>query len=120
MKKDAEISEDWIENVIRDFITTSPRNTMQSETGEPAWDSALVGFASGADPIWQQYKEYVGAFHWTPWEVFNQHRPEENVSAEQLTVVSWILPQRDLVRKKNRRSRKYPSEEYLAHMKEGE
>ena len=112
MKKDIDISAEWIKSLIRNFIATSPGNTMQSEADEPAWDSALVGFASGADQIWQQYKEYVGAFHWTPWEVFNQHRPAENVSAEQLTVISWILPQRDLVRKTNRRGKKYPSEEW--------
>jgi len=112
MKKNINISADWIKSLIRDFIATSPSNTMQSEANEPAWDSALVGFASGADQIWQQYKEYVGAFHWTPWEVFNQHHPEETVSAEQLSVISWILPQRDLVRKANRRGKKYPSEEW--------
>lgn len=112
MKKDAQITGDWVEHLIADFIAASTRNTLQNETGEPAWDSALVGFAAGADPIWQQYKEYVGAFHWTPWEVFNQHRPEENVSAEQLTVISWVLPQRDAVRNANRKSRKYPAEEW--------
>jgi epoxyqueuosine reductase QueG len=112
MKNDVDISADWIKSLIREFIATSPGNTMQSEADEPAWDSALVGFAAGADQIWQQYKEYVGAFHWTPWEVFNQHRPKENVSAEQLTIISWILPQRDFVRKTNLRSKKYPSEEW--------
>ena len=112
MKKSAQITEDWMRNLIRDFIAASPFNTMQDETGEPAWDSALVGFSSGADQIWQQYKEYVGAFHWTPWEVFNQHCSEENVSADELTVVSWVLPQREAVRKANRRSRKFPAEEW--------
>ncbi len=112
MEKHARISHDWIKRLILNFITTSPYNTMQNETGEAAWDSVLVGVASGADPIWQQYKEYVGAFHWTPWEVFNQHHPEENVSAEQLTVVSWILPQREMVRNTNRRAKRYPSEEW--------
>ncbi|MFH0725351.1 MAG: epoxyqueuosine reductase [Pseudomonadota bacterium] len=112
MKKKADITGDWIKNLIRDFIAASPLNTLQNGTGEPAWDSALVGFASGADPIWQQYKEYVGAFHWTPWEVFNQHRPEKTVSAAQLTVVSWILPQRELVRQANRRTKKFPAEEW--------
>ena len=72
---DAQISGDWIEKRIGAFIVASPENTMQDQTGEPAWDDALVGVASGDDPIWQQYKEYVGAFHWTPWEVFNQHCP---------------------------------------------
>lgn len=97
---------DWIEQ----FIAASPLNTMQDSSGDAAWDSALVGFASGADPLWQQYKEYIGAFHWTPWEVFNQHRAEENVNAEQLTVISWVLPQRTQVRKANRQQKKYPAE----------
>jgi hypothetical protein len=112
MKKKAKITGKTIKGWIEDFVATSSHNTMQNAAGEPAWDSALVGFAAGSDQIWQQYKEYVGAFHWTPWEVFSQHRPEIPVSAEQLAVVSWILPQRDSVRKTNRRARKYPSEEW--------
>ncbi len=106
------ISGDWIKKRIGDFIATSGHNSMQNQAGDPAWDRVLVGFASGADQIWQQYKAYIGAFHWTPWEVFFQHRPGKTVSPDQLTVVSWILPQREMVRKTNRRARKYPSEEW--------
>ena len=85
---------------------------MQNKTGDPAWDDVLVGSTSGADSIWQQYKEYVGAFHWTPWEVFNQHCSQESACAEELTVISWVLPQRELVRKANRKAKKYPAEEW--------
>ena len=98
--------------MIRDFIATSPQNTMQNKAGDAAWDDVLVGFAAGTDSIWQQYKEYVGAFHWTPWEVFNQHCPQESAGAEGLTVISWVLPQRALVRKANRKAKKYPAEEW--------
>ncbi len=112
MKNSGNISRDWIEDLIRDFIATSPRNNMKNKTEDPAWDNVLVGFAAGADSIWQQYKEYVGAFHWTPWEVFNQHCPQESAGAEELTVISWVLPQRELVRKANRRAKKYPAEEW--------
>ena len=112
MENSANVSADWIRGLIRDFVAASPHNTMKNETEEPAWDDVLVGFASGADSIWQQYKEYVGAFHWTPWEVFNQHRPEASAGPEELTVVSWVLPQREEVRKANRRAKKYPSEEW--------
>jgi len=112
MENSAGISADWIKDLVRDFIVTSTHNTMQNDTEDPAWDDALVGFASGADPIWQQYKEYVGPFHWTPWEVFAQHCPGESAGAEELTVVSWVLPQREAVRKANRRAKKYPSEEW--------
>jgi epoxyqueuosine reductase QueG len=112
VEKSTNISRDWIEDLIRDFIAASPQNTMKNNTGEPAWDDVLVGFATGADPIWQHYKEYVGAFHWTPWEVFNQHCPQESAGAEELTVISWVLPQRKLVRQANRKTKKYPSEEW--------
>jgi epoxyqueuosine reductase len=112
MKEEPLVSRQFIIDLIQKFIAASPLNSMQDGSSEPAWDSALVGFSSGADQIWQQYKEYIGAFHWTPWEVFNQHRSEENVSAEQLTVISWILPQRKKVREANRRADKYPAEEW--------
>jgi len=102
----------WIGDIIRNFLAASPKNTMEDGSGEAAWDDVLVGFASGADPIWQQYKEYVGAFHWTPWEVFSQHCPGEAVKPEELTVISWVLPQRKIVRDANRENRTYPAERW--------
>ncbi len=120
MAQDGDRHGKWIEDLIHAFISTSPHNTMQNEAGDAAWDMALVGFASGADPIWQQYKEYIGAFHWTPWEVFNQHIPEENSCAADLTVISWILPQRQMVRKSNRLAKQYPSEEWARIRVHGE
>lgn len=113
VEKDFVISENWLKGVIENFIATSPCNSMQNKAGDPAWDSVLVGFAGGADPIWQQYKEYIGAFHWTPWEVFNQqHYAKEWTGAEDLTVIAWVLPQREMVRKSNRWAVVYPSEEW--------
>jgi len=100
----------WVEDFIRDFIVTSPHNTMEDESKEAAWDDVLVGFSSGADPMWQQYKEYIGAFHWTPWEVYTQHCPKEPAAPDELTVISWVLPQRKQVREANRRAEKYPAE----------
>lgn len=120
MEKIGRVTENWVKGTIEDFIANSPLNTMDDQTGEPAWDSFLVGFASGADQIWQQYKEYVGAFHWTPWEVFNQHHSQENVSADQLTVISWVLPQRKSVRKTNLKTKIYPSEEWARIRVHGE
>lgn len=37
MKKDPDMSADWIERLIQDFIDTSPHNTMRNKTGDPAW-----------------------------------------------------------------------------------
>ena len=112
MEQAEKSSGNWVRDLIRDFIAASPSNTMRNKAGDPAWDHALVGFASGADPLWQQYKEYIGGFHWTPWEVFNQHCPGERAAPGELTVISWVLPQRAQVRQANRRARRYPSEEW--------
>ncbi len=106
------IDAQWIREWILGFIAHSPLNSMQNAAGGPAWDGALVGFAAGADPIWQQYREVVGAFHWTPWEVYSQHCPSQPAGAADLTVISWVLPQREPVRNSNRRARKFPSEEW--------
>lgn len=118
MENNHPISENWVKELIQDFIVDSPLNTMHNENNDPAWDTALVGFSSGIDPIWQQYKEVVGGFHWTPWEVFNQHG--ENARADLLTVISWILPQRKQVCKSNRRAKTYPSEEWARIRVHGE
>ena len=112
MKNNTLISGDWIRDLIGDFIATSPHNTMKNATEDRAWDDVLVGFSSGADQIWQQYKEYVGAFHWTPWEVFSQQCPKESAAPDELTVISWVLPQREDVRRANRRAKKYPAEDW--------
>jgi len=57
LKNSTDITGIRIKELIRAFISTSSQNTMRDNTGESAWDDVLVGFASGADPIWQQYKE---------------------------------------------------------------
>ncbi|MEW5913059.1 MAG: epoxyqueuosine reductase [Thermodesulfobacteriota bacterium] len=105
-------SQAWVRGIINGFLDESPANNMRNQAQDKAWDDALVGFASGADPIWQQYKEYVGPFHWTPWEVYNQHQPGAPAPASELTVISWVLPQREMVRKANRQAKKYPAEEW--------
>ncbi len=102
----------WITGLINEFLASSPSNDMVNPAGEKAWDQALVGFAAGTDPIWQMYKEYVGPFHWTPWEVFNQHDPGDPVTAGELSVIVWVLPQREMVRLAHRKAKKWPSEEW--------
>jgi epoxyqueuosine reductase len=102
----------WIENVIRDFIERSPENTLQGAFQEKAFENPLVGFANGADPIFESYKRYVGPFHWTPLEIFNQTFPASNATSEELTVISWILPQTVATKTDNRRQSTYPAERW--------
>jgi hypothetical protein len=92
---------DWIARLIGDFCA-GPANTLQDATSEPAWDAPLVSFARGDDPLWQQYKEYVGPDHWTPAEIFATTFPGAAFEPADLTVICWILPQTERTRADNR------------------
>ena len=74
----------WIEDVILNFIERSAENTLQGPFQEKAFENPLVGFANGADPIFESYKQYVAAYHWTPLEIFSQTFPGSSVKAEEL------------------------------------
>lgn len=69
-------SADWIQSLIKDFVKTSLENTLQNPENDRAFDTPLVGFSSGADSIYQDFKDHVGAFHWTPIEIFALAFPE--------------------------------------------
>jgi len=73
-----------------------------------------VGFSRGDDPLYREYKEreYVGPFHWTPLEIFSISFPSSEVSAEDLTVISWVLPQSKATKSDNRKEKTYPSERW--------
>ncbi len=40
-----------ISRIIQDFLRRSPENSLKNQLGEPAWEEALIGFSSGADPL---------------------------------------------------------------------
>jgi len=102
-----------VEKIILDFINTSPENSLKMTPDEPAWEEALIGYSSGADPIYNDFKAVVGEFHYTPAEIFNLTFPEENAAPEALSVISWALIQRDIVKKDNRAEDFYPSERWV-------
>ena len=102
-----------IEQIIDNFIKTSPENTMTMDPDEPSWDRALVGFSSGSDPVFESFKEHVGEFHYTPEEIFNLEYPKKPAKPEELTVISYILPHRDATKKDNRAEDFYPADRWV-------
>ncbi len=100
-------------DLMRGFINTSPENTLKNKENEKAWEEVLVGFSNGADPLYQQYKEYVGSFHRTPLEIFHEAFPEMEVQAGDLTIVSWVLPSTEATKADNRKEKLYPSERWV-------
>lgn len=102
----------WIEGILLDFIKNSPANTLEDRRGEKAFEDLIVGFSKGDDPLWNAYKQYVGPYHWTPWEIFTRSFPERGVTPGELSVISWILPQREATKADNRKEQRYPSERW--------
>ena len=86
-----ETSAAWLEGVIHAFCR-GPENMLPGPFSERTWDAPLVGFADGADALYEQYKHVVGPSHWSPLEAFLLAWPGSQAQAQELTVVSWILP----------------------------
>jgi len=103
----------WMTALIREHTANSPTNSLHTESKEKAWDEPLVGFSRGDDPIFQQFKEYVGPFHWTPLEIFQLTFPDVSVKPAELAVISWILPHTEAIKADLRKQTKDPSEKWI-------
>ncbi len=103
----------WIESTIKSFINNSPENSLKNEENDRAWMDPLVGFSSGNDPLYREFKEYIGSFHWTPQEIFTRTFPGLKVNPDELTVISWILPHNERTKSDNRKQNAYPSERWV-------
>ena len=109
----------WLEGIIREFIN-SPANSLQNEARERAWEDPLVGFSSGDDLLYTEFKEHVGPFHWTPREIFSLAYPGPELAPERLTVISWVLPQTAKAKKDNAREKVFPAERWARSRMFGE
>lgn len=108
----------FVTTLIRDFARSAENSLKSREAepgwaGEPAWDEPLVGFSSGADPIYAAFKEHVGEFHWSPAEAFAKAFPEDQARPEELTVISWILPQTEATHQDQKTQTRLPAERWI-------
>ncbi|HEY5498566.1 MAG TPA: hypothetical protein VIK19_09535, partial [Syntrophales bacterium] len=104
---------------INKFLS-STHNSLQTISGEKAWEEALIGFSSGSDPLYQQLKFDIGSFYWTPLEIFSLAYPTISCKPEDLTIVSWVLPQTAATREDQRRQKKFPAERWSRSRNFGE
>lgn len=102
----------WIEGIIKSFINESPENTLKNNLNEKAWAVPLIGFSNGADPLYQFYKKDIGEFYLTPYEIFIDAFPNVEVTPEQLTVISWVLPQTEITKIEHRKQTQFPTERW--------
>lgn len=103
-----------LEQLIKNFIKESDQNRRAQLDQGVYWEEPLVGFASGLDPLFFEYKTTIGPFHLTPREIIagvlkDKGRGLLLTEIEQISVVSWILPTPEDTRRSNRREDRYPS-----------
>jgi len=120
MEESMQNQEAWIESIIRDYVRDSENNSLRNDAGEKAWDDVLIGFSRGDDPLYPFYKTDIGTFYWLPAEAYAIACPGTDATPEELTVISWVLPQRGTTKADNRKQRKYPSERWVRARQHGE
>lgn len=102
-----------VREMIETIVMFSPENVLGGPFGnEPAWGKPMVGFCTGDDPVFKTFRDAIGEDHWTPLEIFIRAFPELEVKAEDLSVISWILPQTAITKEDHRKEREYPSERW--------
>ncbi len=103
-----------LEQLIKNFIHESIQNRRTQLDHGTYWEEPLVGFASGLDPLFFEYKSLIGSFHLTPREIIARALKEKGrelllSEMEQISVLSWVLPASEDTRKSNRQEEKFPS-----------
>ena len=100
-----------IESLVTGFAD-SKENLNGMPGNERVFGRPLVGFAAGDDLIWEQLKEQIGDFYWTPAEAFALACPESVAAPAELSVVSWVLPHTAAAKRDNRCQTAEPAERW--------
>ena len=93
----------FIEDVIENFVNSSPLNRLDSFEGAPIFEKPLIGFANGDNPLFEEYKKVIHVDHYTPREILMKHLTEtlnvEMPDFKNVSVISFALPvNRDTLR----------------------
>ncbi len=102
----------WIEGIIKSFVNESPENSLRNEEDEKAWGDPLIGFSKGDDPLYPFYKKDIGSFYMTPLEMITQTFPRLKTTPDQITIISWILPQTEATKSDQRKRKALTSERW--------
>lgn len=113
-------SSGWVIQLIETFWAQSPENTLANGSFEKAWERPLVGFACADHPLFERYAADLAPFYWTPQQAFALAFPDERSLAEELSVISWVLPQTDVTRAEQRGCDKLPAERWARSRDFGE
>lgn len=98
---------------IMQWMQNRANNALEPGSAKAAFDQPLLGVGAGDDPLFEYIKNDIGpSFYWTPLEAFTAAFPEETVTAKELSVLAWILPQTEETRLAHRKQQTMPSIEW--------
>jgi epoxyqueuosine reductase len=109
----------WIRNSVIAFVNESPENSLKL-IDEKAWGEPIVGFSHGDDDLYKYFKKDIGDFYWEPKDIFNLTYPDTNTPENELTVISWVLPQTEMTKRMQRKEKEYPSYRWFLSRLHGE
>jgi ferredoxin len=114
-----------LEQLIKNFILENDQNRRTQLDLGAYVEEPLVGFASGMDSLFFEYKTIIGSFHLTPREIISAALKEKGrgllfSEIEQISVISWVLPISEDTRKSNRREDQFPSKLWVYTKEFGE
>lgn len=102
---------------MRELLTDTVRRLVVGHEGnwsdtlsERYFDEPLVNFASGDDPLFDEFKHVIGSWHRTPREAFEVMHGEGSWQGG--TVISWAMPWSKGLRDSNRMCKERPSQEW--------
>ena len=114
---------EFLEREIKRFVAESAANrfTMIGED-TPMFDEPMVAFASADDPIFEEYKEAVGNFHWKPRDLLEECAGDEKYEGnlQDISVIVYVLPIVEKTIKSNAEQDKYPSIQWAHTRDSGE
>ncbi len=112
------IDKKWFKDKIKRFLSEDESNKMDKVDGSLIFDpEVLVGFASGNDSIFEDYKKIIGTFHLTPIEAFTKYCEKNKLPIpspfDNLSVVAFILSINEMTKKENfKYSKEMPAERW--------
>jgi len=106
--------------LIEDFMSDPENNRIAPDSDLPAFDMPLVGFSRGDDPLFEECKQHIGPFYWTPAEIFRITYPEKKVHPRNLSVITWVLPQTKETRDEHRKCLELPGFQWCLNRYYGE
>ncbi|MGD0916402.1 MAG: epoxyqueuosine reductase [Thermodesulfobacteriota bacterium] len=114
-----------LEQLIKNFVLENDQSRRTQLDLGTYFEEPLVGFASGMDPLFFEYKTIIGSFHLTPREVISAALREKGKGLqlseiEQISVISWVLPIAEDTRKSNRKEGQFPSKLWVYTKEFGE